>query len=67
VNEVRCQVNVKQFLISLQEDAKRGEAMNESENVCKHINIDGERKPSGIETKTDVHAIGRFNYLPKCE
>ena len=65
MNEVRCQVNVKKFLISLQQDAKRGEAM--SENVCKHINVDGERKPSGTETRSAVHATGRFNYLPKCE
>jgi hypothetical protein len=56
---------MKKFLISLQQDAKRGEAM--SENVCKHINIDGERKPSGTETRTDVHDTGRLNYLSKCE
>jgi hypothetical protein len=58
-------VNVKQFSVSLQQDAKRGEAM--CENVCKHIIIDGDGKPSGIEKKSDVHCIGRVNYLPKCE
>ena len=62
MNEVRCKVHVKKFLVSLQQEAKRGEAM--IENVCKHINIDGERKPSGTETRIDVHATGRKVQLP---
>ena len=53
---------MKKFLVSLQQEAKRGEAM--IENVCKHINIDGERKPSGTETRIDVHATGRKVQLP---
>jgi hypothetical protein len=56
---------MNKVFVSLQQDSKRGEAM--SENVCKHIDIDGERKPSGTETRTDVLAAGRLNYLPKCE
>lgn len=65
MNEVKCRINMKKLLISLQQEAKRGEPM--SENVCKHINIDGERKPSRTKTRTDLHATGRLNYLSKCE
>jgi hypothetical protein len=65
VNEVKCQINTKKFLISLQQYTKRGEAT--SEIICKHMNIDCERKPSGNEKRTDVNATGLLNYLPKCE